>query len=87
VAGSDLFTSFLAADQRLVPAAGRTDGRIIEADTVEFAVLDRPQAGPRWTLWYCPYCTTTDDKLNTARAVALWPSVDKLGGHVPVPGD
>ena len=36
VAGSDLFTStrILAAEQQLVAAAGRTDGRILDAGTV-----------------------------------------------------
>jgi conjugative relaxase-like TrwC/TraI family protein len=42
VAGSELFTSarILAAEQRLVAAAGRTDGRILDAGTVELAVLE-----------------------------------------------
>ena len=55
VAGSDLFTSarILAAEQRLVAAAGRTDGRGLDGATVELALesaangasLDAGQAG------------------------------------------
>jgi TrwC relaxase len=47
VAGSELFTSarILAAEQRLVEAAGRTDGRVIDADTVEFALLEAAANG------------------------------------------
>jgi conjugative relaxase-like TrwC/TraI family protein len=39
LAGSELFTSarMLAAEQRLVAAAGRTDGRVMEAEMVELA--------------------------------------------------
>jgi hypothetical protein len=42
VAGSELFTStrILAAEQRLVAAAGRTDGRVVDAGTVELALLE-----------------------------------------------
>jgi conjugative relaxase-like TrwC/TraI family protein len=47
VAGSDLFTSnrILAAEQRLVAAAGRTDGRIMDAGTVELALLQSAANG------------------------------------------
>jgi AAA domain len=47
VAGSELFTSarILAAEQRLVEAAGRTDGRVIDADTVELALLEAAANG------------------------------------------
>jgi TrwC relaxase len=47
VAGSDLFTStrILAAEQRLVAAAGRTDGRAIEAETAELALLESAANG------------------------------------------
>ena len=47
VAGSDLFTSarILAAEQRLVAAAGRTDGRIVDAGTVELALLESAANG------------------------------------------
>jgi conjugative relaxase-like TrwC/TraI family protein len=42
VAGSELFTSvrILAAEQQLVATAGRTDGRIVDADTIELALLE-----------------------------------------------
>jgi len=42
VAGSELFTSarILAAEQRLVTTAGRSDGRILDVGTVELAVLE-----------------------------------------------
>jgi hypothetical protein len=47
VAGSELFTStrILAAEQRLVAAAGCTDGRVIEAKTVELALLESAANG------------------------------------------
>jgi conjugative relaxase-like TrwC/TraI family protein len=47
VAGSDLFTSarILAAEQRLVATAGRTDGRVVDADTVELALLESAANG------------------------------------------
>ena len=47
VAGSDLFTStrILAAEQRLVAAAGRTDGRVLDAATVELALLESAANG------------------------------------------
>jgi len=47
VAGSDLFTSarILAAEQRLVAAAGRTDGRVLDPATVELALLDSAANG------------------------------------------
>ena len=47
VAGSDLFTSsrILAAEQRLVAAAGRTDGRVVDAGTVELALLESAANG------------------------------------------
>ena len=47
VAGSDLFTSarILAAEQRLVATAGRTDGRIVDAGTVELALLESAANG------------------------------------------
>jgi hypothetical protein len=56
VAGSELFTSarILAAEQRLVAIAGRTDGRILDAGTVELALLEAStngntlDAGPPW---------------------------------------
>jgi conjugative relaxase-like TrwC/TraI family protein len=42
VAGSELFTSnrILAAEQRLVAHAGRTDGRVVDAGTIELALLE-----------------------------------------------
>ena len=47
VAGSELFTSarILAAEQRLVATAGRTDGRILDAGTVELALLESAANG------------------------------------------
>jgi hypothetical protein len=47
VAGSELFTSprILAAEQRLVTTAGRTDGRILDADIVELALLESAANG------------------------------------------
>src|SRR5215218_8707074 len=47
VAGSDLFISprILAAEQRLVAAAGRTDGRVVDAATVELALLESAANG------------------------------------------
>jgi limonene-1,2-epoxide hydrolase len=47
VAGSELFTSvrILAAEQRLVATAGRSDGRVVEAETVELALLEAAANG------------------------------------------
>ena len=47
VAGSGLFTSnrILAAEQRLVAAGGRTDGRVADAATVELALLESAANG------------------------------------------
>ena len=47
VAGSDLFTSarILAAEQRLVTTAGRTDGRVLDAGMVELALLESAANG------------------------------------------
>ena len=47
VAGSDLFTStrILAAEQRLVAAAGRTDGRVLDVGTLELALLESAANG------------------------------------------
>jgi conjugative relaxase-like TrwC/TraI family protein len=47
VVGSDLFTSrrILAAEQRLVITAGRTDGRRLDAATVELALLESAANG------------------------------------------
>ncbi len=47
VAGSDLFTSnrILAAEQRLVATAGRTGGRVVDAGTVELALLESAANG------------------------------------------
>jgi ATP-dependent exoDNAse (exonuclease V) alpha subunit len=47
VAGSELFTStrILAAEQRLVAIAARTDGRILDAGTVELALLEASANG------------------------------------------
>jgi len=47
VAGSELFTSarILAAEQRLVAAAGRTGGRVADAATVELALLESAANG------------------------------------------
>jgi hypothetical protein len=47
VAGSELFTSarILGAEQRLVAAAGRTDGRVVDAATVELALLESAANG------------------------------------------
>jgi hypothetical protein len=49
VAGSDLFTSarILAAEQRLVGVAARTDGRVLDAGTAELALLESAANGPR----------------------------------------
>jgi ATP-dependent exoDNAse (exonuclease V) alpha subunit len=47
VAGSDLFTSarILAAEQRLVAVAARADGRVLDAGTVELALLESAANG------------------------------------------
>ena len=47
VAGSELFTStrILAAEQRLVAAAGRTDGRVVDDCVVELALLESAANG------------------------------------------
>src|SRR5215211_7355009 len=47
VAGLDLFTSprILAAEQRLVTTAGRTDGRVLGGATVELALLESAANG------------------------------------------
>ena len=47
VAWSELFTSarILAAEQRLVATAGRPDGRVVEAETVELALLEASANG------------------------------------------
>jgi hypothetical protein len=47
VAGSDLFTSarILAAEQRLVAPAGRTEGRVLDATAVELALLESAANG------------------------------------------
>ena len=47
VAGSDLYTSIriLAAEQRLVATAGRTDGRVADAATVDLALLESAANG------------------------------------------
>ena len=47
VAGSELFTSarILAAEQRLVTTAGRTDGRVLDAATMELALLESAANG------------------------------------------
>jgi ATP-dependent exoDNAse (exonuclease V) alpha subunit len=47
VAGSELFTSprILAAEQRLVATGGRTDGRAVDTDTVELALLEAAANG------------------------------------------
>ncbi|HWJ52729.1 MAG TPA: MobF family relaxase, partial [Propionibacteriaceae bacterium] len=47
VAGSELFTSarILAAEQRLVTTAGRIDGRVLDAGTVELALLESAANG------------------------------------------
>jgi conjugative relaxase-like TrwC/TraI family protein len=47
VAGSELFTSarILAAEQRLVATAGLTDGPVVEAETVELALLEAAATG------------------------------------------
>jgi limonene-1,2-epoxide hydrolase len=47
VAGAELFTSarILAAEQRLVATAGRTDGRVLDAGTVELALLESAANG------------------------------------------
>jgi hypothetical protein len=49
VAGSDLYTSsrILAAEQRLVATAGRTDGWAIDSGTVELALLESAANGVR----------------------------------------
>jgi hypothetical protein len=47
VAGSELFTStrILDAEQRLVTTAGRTDGRVLDACSVELALLESAATG------------------------------------------
>jgi hypothetical protein len=47
VAGSELFTSarILSAEQRLVAAAGRSDGRVVDAGIVELALLESAANG------------------------------------------
>jgi ATP-dependent exoDNAse (exonuclease V) alpha subunit len=47
VAGAELFTSarIVAAEQRLVATAGRTDGRVLDAGTVELALLESAANG------------------------------------------
>jgi len=47
VAGSELFTSnrILAAERRLVATAGRTDGQVLEAETVDLALLESAANG------------------------------------------
>ena len=47
IAGSDLFTSarILAAEQRLVASAGRTDGRTVDGAIVELALLEQAANG------------------------------------------
>jgi conjugative relaxase-like TrwC/TraI family protein len=47
VAGSELFTSarILAAEQQLVATAGRTDGRVVDASTLELALLESAANG------------------------------------------
>ena len=47
VAGSELFTStrILEAEQRLVATAARTDGRVVDASTVELALLEAAANG------------------------------------------
>jgi hypothetical protein len=47
VAGSELFTSarILAAEQRMVATAGRTDGRVVEAEMVELTLLEAAANG------------------------------------------
>ena len=46
----------LAAEQRLVATAGRTDGRVVDAATVELALLEWPPTGTPWMpgrpLWF-----------------------------------
>src|SRR5665647_1153099 len=47
VAGADVFTSrrILAAEQRLVAAAGRTDGMVVDSATVDVALLESTANG------------------------------------------
>jgi conjugative relaxase-like TrwC/TraI family protein len=47
VAGSELFTSprILAAEQRLIATAGRSDGRVVDVSTVELALLESAANG------------------------------------------
>ncbi len=47
VAGAELFTSprILAAEQRLVEAAGRSDGRVVDPATVDLALLETAANG------------------------------------------
>jgi conjugative relaxase-like TrwC/TraI family protein len=60
VAGYELFTSarILAAEQRLVATAGRTDGQVVEAETVELALLEAAANGNALELgrpgWFAP---------------------------------
>ena len=47
VVGSELFTStrILEAEKRLVATAGRTDGRVVDASTVDLALLEAAATG------------------------------------------
>jgi hypothetical protein len=81
VAGSDLFTStrILVAEQRLVAAAGRTDGRVLDAATVDLALLESAVNGNRWMpgrpLWFVP-CAPRERGCS-------WPSRPLAPGRPP----
>jgi hypothetical protein len=58
VAGSELFTSarILAAEQRLVAVAGRTDGQVVDGTLSSWRCWNQPATGSAWTpdrwLWF-----------------------------------
>ena len=56
-------TRILAAEQRLVAAAGRTDGRVLDVGTVDLALLESAANGDSpgcWAgrNWFVPMCTS-----------------------------
>ncbi len=64
VAGADLFTSqrILAAEQRLVAAAGRRDGRVVDRSASIWRCWKWPRTAPPWTpgrpRWSGQMCTS-----------------------------
>jgi conjugative relaxase-like TrwC/TraI family protein len=72
VAGSELFTSagILAAEQRLVAVAGRSDGHFLDTSTVELALLEAAANGNALDadrlLWLVPCAPTQTTFASTA---------------------